>query len=404
MSLIVQKFGGTSVADAACIRRVAGIIADTYRGGSELVVVLSAQGDTTDELLEKAAEISKRPSKRELDMLLSTGEQVSISLMAMCLEGMGIPAVSLTGWQIGLKTNSDYSNARIKHVAEERIRKELGRGKVVLVAGFQGINKSGDITTLGRGGSDTSAVAIASALYADKCQIFTDVDGVFTADPRKVKNAKKLDEITYDEMLELASLGAQVLHPRSVELAKKHHMQLEVLSSFTAKPGTIVKEVTRNVETMAVTGVTKDTETVLFSLVGLENKPGKAFQIFRLLSNAKVNVDVILQSVGVGDKKDISFTVPRKDTERVKKTLGDYKDVLAFDRIEANTDVAKVSIVGAGMVSTPGTAAKMFEALTDAKVNIDMISTSEICISVLVSTEEADRALNAIHDKFFREE
>jgi len=404
MSLIVQKFGGSSVADAACIRRVAGIIADTYRAGSELVVVLSAQGDTTDELLEKAAEISKRPSKREVDMLLSTGEQISISLMAMCLEGMGIPAVSLTGWQIGMKTNSDYSNARIKHVAEERIRKELGRGKVVLVAGFQGINRSGDITTLGRGGSDTSAVAIASALYADKCQIFTDVDGVYTADPRKVKTAKKLDEITYDEMLELASLGAQVLHPRSVELAKKHHMHLEVLSSFTAKPGTIVKEVTKNVETMAVTGVTKDTETVLFALVGLDNKPGKAFQIFRLLSNAKVNVDVILQSIGRGDKKDISFTVPKKDAERVEKTLADYKDVLGFEQIDMNTDVAKVSIVGAGMVSAHGTAARMFEALTDAKVNIDMISTSEICISVLVSASEADRALNAIHEKFFREE
>jgi len=404
MSLIVQKFGGSSVADAACIRRVAGIIADTYRAGSELVVVLSAQGDTTDELVEKAAEISKRPSKREMDMLLSTGEQISISLMAMCLEGMGIPAVSLTGWQVGMKTNSDYSNARIKGVGEERIRKELGRGKVVLVAGFQGMNRSGDITTLGRGGSDTSAVAIASALYADKCQIFTDVDGVYTADPRKVKTAKKLDEITYDEMLELASLGAQVLHPRSVELAKKHHMQLEVLSSFTAKPGTIVKEVTKNVETMAVTGVTKDTETVLFALVGLENKPGKAFQIFRLLSNAKVNVDVILQSIGRGDKKDISFTVPKKDAERVEKTLMDYKEVLGFDQIDMNTGVAKVSIVGAGMVSTPGTAARMFEALTDAKVNIDMISTSEICISVLVSAEDADRAMNAIHEKFFREE
>ena len=244
---------------------------------------------------------------------------------------------------------------------------------------------------------------MASALHADKCQIFTDVDGVYTADPRKVPGARKLDEITYDEMLELASLGAQVLHPRSVELAKKNHLQIEVLSSFTAKPGTIVKEVTKNVETMAVTGVTKDTETVLFSLVGLENRPGKAFQIFRLLSNAKVNVDVILQSVGAGDKKDISFTVPRKDAERVQKTLEDYKEVLAFHRIEAS-DVAKVSIVGAGMVSTPGTAAKMFEALTDAKVNIDMISTSEICISVLVSSDDADRALNAIHDKFFREE
>jgi len=324
--------------------------------------------------------------------------------MAMCLEGMGIPAVSLGGWQIGLKTNSDYSNARIKGVGEERIRKELGRGKVVLVAGFQGINRSGDITTLGRGGSDTSAVAIASALYADRCQIFTDVDGIYSADPRRVKNARKLDEITYDEMLELAYLGAQVLHPRSVEMAKKHHMPLEVLSSFTGKPGTIVKEVTKTMEAMAVTGVTKDTETVLFSIVGLTNQPGKAFQLFRLLSNAKVSIDVILQSLGSGETKDISFTVPRKDAERVQKALQEYRDVLGFERVDMNTAIAKVSVVGAGIVSTPGIVAKMFEALTDAKVNIDMISTSGICISVLVSADEADRAMNAIHDKFFREE
>jgi len=404
MALIVQKFGGSSVADAACIRRVAGIIAETYRAGNELVVVLSAQGDTTDDLIEKAAEISARPSKREMDMLLATGEQISVSLMAMCLEGMGIPAVSLGGWQVGLKTNSDYSNARIKGVGEERIRKELGRGKVVLVAGFQGINRSGDITTLGRGGSDTSAVAIASALYADRCQIFTDVDGIYSADPRKVKGARKLDEITYDEMLELAYLGAQVLHPRSVEMAKKHHMPLEVLSSFTGKPGTIVKEVTSKMEAMAVTGVTKDTETVLFSIVGLTNQPGKAFQLFRLLSNAKVSIDVILQSLGAGETKDISFTVPRKDAERVQKALQEYRDVLGFERVDLNAEIAKVSVVGAGIVSTPGIAAKMFEALTDAKVNIDMISTSGICISVLVPAADADRAMNAIHDKFFREE
>jgi len=401
MALIVQKFGGSSVADATCIRRVAGLIAEAYHGGDELVVILSAQGDTTDELLEKAAEISRRPSKRELDMLLSTGEQISISLMAMCLEGMGVPAVSLTGWQIGMKTNSDYSNARIKSVGEERIRKELGRGKVVLVAGFQGINRSDDITTLGRGGSDTSAVAVAAALHADKCQIYTDVDGVYTSDPRKVPTARKLDEITYDEMLELASLGAQVLHPRSVEMAKKYHVQLEVLSSFTAKPGTIVKEVTKSMEQMAITGVTKDTETVLFALVGLDDRPGKAFQIFRMLSNAKVNVDIILQSIGRGSMKDISFTVPKKDLEKTQKALESYRDTLGFERIEVNTDVAKVSIVGAGMVSTPGVAARMFEALADAKVNINMISTSEINISVLVAAADADRAMRAIHDKFF---
>ncbi|MCL2589209.1 MAG: aspartate kinase, partial [Oscillospiraceae bacterium] len=291
MSLIVQKFGGSSVADADCIRRVAGIIADTYRAGNEVVVVLSAQGDTTDDLLAKAAEINSRASKRELDMLLATGEQVSISLMAMCLKGMGVPAMSLTGWQIGLKTTSDYGNARIEAVTGDRIRKALGQGRVVLVAGFQGVDASGDITTLGRGGSDTSAVAIAAALQADKCQIFTDVDGIYTADPRKVKGAKKLDEITYSEMQELASLGAQVLHNRSVELAKKYHVRLEVLSSFTNTPGTLVKEVTKNMEQLEITGIAKDAETVLFAIVGLKDEPGKAFKVFRLLSNAKVNVD-----------------------------------------------------------------------------------------------------------------
>jgi len=403
MPLIVQKFGGTSVADADCIRRVAGIIADTYRAGNEVAVILSAQGHTTDELLEKAAEITSRPSRRELDMLLSTGEQISISLMAMCLENMGIPAVSLTGWQIGMKTNSDYGDARIKSVSAERIKKELGRGKVVLVAGFQGINRSDDITTLGRGGSDTSAVAVAAALHADRCQIYTDVDGIYTTDPRKVPDARRLEAITYDEMLELASLGAQVLHHRSVELAKKYHVRLEVLSSFTGKPGTIVKEVTSTMEQMEITGIAKDTEIALFALVGLSDQPGKAFQIFRLLSNAKVNVDIILQSIGRGSLKDISFTVPKKDMEQTREILEDYKSTLGFEAIDIDPNVAKVSIVGAGMVSTPGVAARMFEALSDAKVNINMISTSEINVSVLVADDDADRALSAIHDKFFGE-
>ncbi|MCL2842484.1 MAG: aspartate kinase [Oscillospiraceae bacterium] len=404
MSLIVQKFGGSSVANAECIRRVAGIIAETYQAGNEVVVILSAQGDTTDELIAKAKEINPRPSKRELDMLMATGEQMSISLMAMCLAGMGISAVSLAGWQIGMKTNSHYGSARIERVTGERIKKELSRNRVVLVAGFQGVNPSGDITTLGRGGSDTSAVAIAAALHANKCQIYTDVDGVYTADPRKVPGARKLDEITYEEMLELASLGAQVLHNRSVEMAKKYHVQLEVLSSFKQLPGTLVKEVTKQVEQIEITGIAKDTETALFALVGLQDEPGKAFRVFRLLSNAKVNVDVILQSIGRGSIKDISFTVPKCDTEKTLAALQEHKAALGFDRIDVDTTVAKVSIVGAGMVSTPGVAAKMFEALADAKININMISTSEINISVLVNAEQADRAMNAIHDKFFGEQ
>ncbi|MCL2368193.1 MAG: aspartate kinase [Oscillospiraceae bacterium] len=400
MSLIVQKFGGSSVADATCIRRVAGIIADTYRQGHEVIVILSAQGDTTDELLEKAAELNPRASKREVDMLLTTGEQISVALMSMCLEGMGIPAVSLTGWQIGMQTDSTYGSARIKGVGTERIRKELNRNRVVLVAGFQGINRSGDVTTLGRGGSDTSAVAIAAELHADKCQIFTDVDGVYTADPRKVPNARKLDEITYEEMLELASLGAQVLHMRSVELAKKYHVHLEVLSSFTGQPGTVVKEV-KTVEHLEITGITKDTNTALFALIGLADEPGKAFQIFRLLSASKVNVDIILQSIGRGTRKDISFTVPKSDWELTRDKLEAHKASLGYEDIDVDLNVAKVSIVGAGMITTPGVAARMFEALAEAKVNIDMISTSEINISVLVAADQADRAIKAIHDKFF---
>ena len=401
MSLIVQKFGGSSVADADCIRRVAGIIEAAYKAGNEVIAILSAQGDTTDELLEKAAEINPRASKRELDMLLTTGEQISISLMAMCLKGMGVPAVSLAGWQIGMHTNSDYGSARIERITGERIKKELGQGRVVLVAGFQGINPSGDVTTLGRGGSDTSAVAIAAAMHADKCQIFTDVDGIYTADPRKIPGARKLNEITYEEMQELASLGAQVLHNRSVELAKKYHVPLEVLSSFTNIPGTLVKEVTKNMEQLEITGIAKDTETVLFALIGLKDEPGKAFKVFRLLANAKVNVDVILQSIGRGASKDISFTVPKSDMEKTLAVLEEHRDSLGYEQIDVDANVAKVSTVGAGMVSTPGVAARMFEALADAKININMISTSEIKISVLVDAAQADRAMNAIHEKFF---
>ena len=401
MALIVQKFGGSSVADADCVRRVAGIIAEHYRAGNDMVVVLSAQGDTTDHLLEKAAEINPRASKRELDMLVSTGEQISVALMAMCLDTLGVQAVSLTGWQIGMKTNSEYANARIKNIDAERIRKELARNRVVLVAGFQGINKSEDITTLGRGGSDTTAVAIAAAMHADKCQIFTDVDGVYTADPRKVTSAKRLSEITYDEMLELASLGAQVLHNRSVEMAKKYHVPLEVLSSFNNKPGTMVKEVTKNVEQMEIAGIAKDTETVLFALTGLRDEPGKAFQIFRLLSSQKINVDIILQSVGRNSAKDISFTVPRETVEKTKEILEGAKSSLGYSDIEVDENVAKVSIVGSGMVGTSGVAARMFEALSEANINIDMISTSEINISVLLCASQADKAIRVIHDKFF---
>ena len=400
MALIVQKFGGSSVANAERIFRVASIIADTYNKGNDVIVVLSAQGDTTDELIEKAAEINERPSKRELDMLLSTGEQISIALMAMALEKMNLPVVSLLGWQIGLETNSDYGNARIKRVGTERIRQELDKRRIVLVAGFQGVNRLGDITTLGRGGSDTTAVAIAATMHADLCQIYTDVEGVYTADPRKVPNVRKLDEITYDEMLELASLGAQVLHNRSVEMAKRYGVQIEVLSSFVRAPGTVVKEVVK-VEKTKISGVAKDTDVARIAMLGVKDEPGVAFKVFRCLANAKVNVDIIVQSYGRNGRQDIGFTVAKKDMEAAEKALREVQQSLEFEDIRVSDNVAKVSIVGAGMMSSTGIASMMFEALADAKINIEMISTSEIKISVLIDAADADRAVQAIHAKFF---
>jgi len=400
MALIVQKFGGSSVADAAKVRRVAGIIADTYCEGHDVVVVLSAQGDTTDELIEKALEINPKPSKRELDMLLSTGEQVSIALCAMALEKLGLPVISLTGWQVGIKTNSNYGNARIKSVATERIRRELDQRKIVLVAGFQGINKYDDITTLGRGGSDTTAVALAAALHADLCQIYTDVEGVYTADPRIIPTAIKLDEITFDEMLELASLGAQVLHNRSVELAKRYGVNLEVLSSYVRKPGTKVKEVT-NMEDTKISGVAKDSNIARIALKGLKDEPGTAFRIFRVLAKNNINMDIILQSAGSDDTKEISFTVAKGDMEAAVQALNENKAALGFKELDVSDKFCKVSIVGAGMIKSPGIAAQMFEALYEANVNIHMISTSEIKISVLIDVEHAEAAMQSIHKKFF---
>ncbi len=402
MALVVKKFGGSSVADSTCIRRVAGIIADAYAEGDDVVAVLSAQGDTTDDLIAKAAEINPSPSKREMDMLLACGEQMSISLMAMCLEHMGLPVVSLTGWQAGMQTNSDHSNAKIKRIDTARIRVELDRRRIVLVAGFQGINRHGDVTTLGRGGSDTSAVAIAAALHADVCQIYTDVEGIYTCDPRKIPNARKLEEITYDEMLELASLGAQVLHNRSVELAKRYGIELEVLSSFVRKPGTKVKEVVRTMEDTKISGIAKDCDIARIALIGLPDQPGIAFKVFRVMAAAGINVDIILQSAGVGDStQNISFTVHVKDLEAALAALEEKKVYLGYKECTSAGNVAKVSIVGAGMMSSPGIAADMFEALYNAKINISMISTSEIKISVIVDSAEADTAINAIHRKFF---
>ncbi len=401
MALIVQKFGGSSVANAERILHVAEIVTNTYKKGNQVVVVLSAQGDTTDELLEKAAEINPSASKREMDMLLNTGEQMSIALMAMAIQRLGYPVISLTGWQVGMETTSAYGAARIKRVSGTRIQEELDRNRIVLVAGFQGINKYGDVTTLGRGGSDTTAVALAVALRADLCQIYTDVDGVYTADPRKVPDARKIDEITFDEMLELASLGAQVLHNRSVEMAKRYNMNLEVLSSFTGAPGTIVKEAVKKVEKTYISGVAQDKNVARLALVGLRDEPGVAYKVFNLLAREKINVDLILQSIGRADSKDISFTVASSVADQAYKIIKDNQDALGYDHVDINQDVAKVSVVG-GMVDNPGVAATVFEALYEAHINIMMISTSEIKVSVLINEEDTDRAVSAIHAKFFQ--
>mgnify|MGYP002576140833 FL=1 len=399
MGLIVQKFGGSSVANAERVFNVARRVAETYDGGNDVVVVVSAQGDTTDDLLEKAAEINPNSSKREMDVLLSAGEQISMSLLAMAIEKLGRPVISLTGWQAEIKTDSNYSKARIKRVVGERIHTELDKRKIVIVAGFQGINKYDDITTLGRGGSDTSAVAIAAALGADLCQIFTDVRGVYTADPRIVSDAKMLSEITYDEMLELASAGANVLHNRSVELAKKFNVNMEVLSSFEKVPGTIVKE-ENTVEKMLIRGIARDNDIARIALVNIHDTPGKAFQIFSLLAKKKINVDVILQSIGRDGSKDISFTVSRDDLEPALRVIDENNSLIGAESVVHDENVSKVSVVGAGMTSNPGVAALMFEALYDAGINIQMISTSEIRVSVLINVKDAENAVRAIHSKF----
>ncbi len=399
MGLIVQKYGGSSVRDAERVMNVANRIVNTYKQGNNVVVVVSAQGDTTDDLIEKAQEINPNASKREMDMLLATGEQISISLLAMAIEKLGFPVVSMTGWQAGVITDSRYGAARIRKVDTERLQGELDKKRIVIVAGFQGLNRYDDITTLGRGGSDTSAVALAASLHADVCEIYTDVDGVFTADPRFVENAYKLDDISYDEMLELASLGANVLHNRSVEMAKKYNVKLAVKSSLSNNEGTYVKEV-EQVEKMLVRGVTRDNDCARVALCGVEDTPGKAFKVFALLSKNKIGVDLIIQSIGNGKKKDISFTVAEGDLDEVLRIFEENKDLVNADEIKATKDVSKVSIVGCGMVSNAGVATTMFEALYDAHININMIATSEIKISVLVDQKDAERAVVAIHDKF----
>ena len=399
MGLVVQKYGGSSVRDAERVMNVAKRITDTYKQGNNVVVAVSAQGDTTDDLIAKANEINPNASKREMDMLLATGEQISIALLAMAIEKLGFPVISLTGWQVGLQTDATHCFSKIRRVDKERLESEIGKKNIVIVAGFQGINRYDDITTLGRGGSDTSAVALAAALHADLCQIYTDVDGVYTADPRIVKDAKKLDEITYDEMLELANLGANVLHSRSVEMAKKYSVKLEVRSSFENKPGTTLKEVVK-VERMLIRGVTRDNNTARISLVEVPDVPGIAFKIFSILAKKNINVDIILQSIGRNNTKDISFTVSHDQKDEAIEALQEVAELFKAKEITCDDAVAKVSIVGAGIETHPGIAAKMFEALADADINIKMIATSEIKISVLIDRDKAERAVQVIHDAF----
>jgi aspartate kinase len=397
--LVVKKFGGTSVADRDRIFNVAKRLQKAYQAGDDLVVVLSAMGKMTDVLIEQAKEINPNPSKREMDMLLTTGEQTSVALMSMALAVLGVPAISLNAFQVAMHTTSNYGNARLKRIDSERIRHELDQKKVVVITGFQGVNKYDDFTTLGRGGSDTTAVALAAALHADKCEIYTDVDGVYTADPRVVKKARKMKEITYDEMLDLASLGAGVLHNRSVEMAKKYNVQLVVRSSMNEEEGTVVKERVK-VERMLVSGVAADKNVTRISVIGLEDRPGVAFRVFDMLAKANINVDMILQSIGREGRKDISFTVTEDAADDALRILDEGKDRLDYQKLDHRTNVAKVSVVGAGMMSNPGVAAKMFECMYNSNININMISTSEIRVTVLIDEKDTEKAMNAAHDAF----
>ena len=397
--LIVKKFGGTSVGDKQRMYNVANRCIEEYKKGNDVVVVLSAMGKYTDELIRMAHDMDDKPPKREMDMLLTIGEQMSVSLMAMVMHKLGVPAVSLNAFQVTMHTTSSHQNARLKRIDTERIRRELDARRIVIVTGFQGVDKYDDDTPLGRGGSDTTAVALAAALHADACEIYTDVDGVYTADPRKVPNARKLKEITYDEMLDLATSGAGVLHNRSVEMAKKYGVPLVVRSSLNNSEGTVVKEVV-SVERMLISGVALDTDAVRIAVLGLRDVPGVAFKVFDTLAKKNINVDVILQSIGRAGTKDISFTVNKDDLDDAVATLEESQERLGFKELHSERNIAKLSIVGSGMLSNPGVAAKMFESLYNEGVNINMISTSEIRITVLINEKDGIRAMNAVHDAF----
>jgi aspartate kinase len=403
MALIVQKYGGTSVADTDRIKNVAARVAEYHRRGDRLVVVVSAMAGVTDKLIKMAKEISPMPSEREMDMLLATGEQTTIALTAMALEALGVPAMSLTGAQAGIVTDGVHTKAKIKNITPRQVHALLDQGKVVIVAGFQGQTPEGQITTLGRGGSDLTAIALAAALKANLCQIYTDVDGVFTADPRVVPTARKIDEISYDELLEMAGSGAKVMQLRSVEFAKKFGVVFEVRSSLNNNPGTIVKEETKDMESVVIRGVSLDKNQAKITLVGVPDKPGVAARVFRTLAEAAINVDMIVQNVSHGAASpttDLSFTIDKPDLPKAEKVIEGIRKDVGIKKVQANQAIAKLSIVGVGMRSHSGVAARMFDTLAREGINIDMISTSEIKISVIIELAKADDAARAVHAAF----
>ena len=396
MALIVQKYGGSSVADVECMRRVAQRILKTRDQGNQVVVVVSAMGDTTDDLIELAKKVNPEPSDREMDMLMASGEQIASAVLAMALHAAGADAAAMSGPQAGIRTDATHLKAKIMDINPKRIREQLKQGRVVVVAGFQGLNPNEDIATLGRGGSDTTAVALAAALKADRCQILKDVDGVFTTNPRVVPEARKLDEISYDEMLELASLGAEVLQSRAVEFAKKFGVVLEVMSSFHEKPGTLVREEVKDMEDIVVRGVAADKNQVKVTVGALRDKPGVAAGLFKELAKANINVDMIVQNVSAQGITDLSFTVPRTELGKTRKVL----QALDHQGVHVDEEIAKISIVGVGMKSHSGVAYRMFEALAKANINIGMIATSEIKISVVIKKDQADKATQVLHKAF----
>ncbi|MCK1991763.1 aspartate kinase [Peribacillus muralis] len=400
MALIVQKFGGTSVGSVEKLKNVANRVIEEVEKGNEVVVVVSAMGKTTDKLVSMAQEISRIPSKREMDMLLTTGEQVTISLLTMALIEKGHEAISYTGWQAGMQTESVHGNARILDIDASKIQAKLQERKIVVVAGFQGSDVNGEITTLGRGGSDTTAVAIAAALHADRCDIYTDVTGVFTSDPRYIKGARKLHSISYDEMLELANLGAGVLHPRAVEYAKNYQIPLEVRSSMERESGTIIEEEATMEENLIVRGIAFEDSITRVTVYGLPQSLGALSTIFMTLAKNRINVDIIIQSMTAEDTTNLSFSIKSEDTEAALLVMENNKEQLAFDRVETEGGLAKVSIVGSGMVSNPGVAAEMFEVMANTGIQVKMVSTSEIKVSTVVNEKEMVKAVDSLHEAF----